>query len=109
MNDGIQLAEPPPAKRDVGQPGTIQATIRLHDCRPEDADDFYIDCLPRLHERAAKLIRLDHFRAQFAEESGDGALAAAQPARQPNAQQRYSPRRIRAARTVFDMSMAMVS
>jgi hypothetical protein len=64
-------------KGHLGQPRAIQSTIGVNDLRAEDADNLRENRLPRLHQLPAQLIGLDDLRAQRAQHSRNGALAAA--------------------------------
>src|SRR5277367_3280450 len=110
MDDPVQFLRTPTSKRQFGKRASIQASIGANDLRAEALDDAVVDRPPRLHELAPNLIGVDDRNPEVREHAAHRRLAAAQSAGKSNAQhQAGKPRRILAARTVLDISMAMVS
>jgi hypothetical protein len=89
VDDGVEVVEAgsPDSGRKARSASLARSSLpsATDDFGAEFGDDFLVDRLAGLHERAAEFVGLDDFRAQFAQDCGDGALAAAQAAGQSDA------------------------
>src|SRR5947209_2620523 len=111
VDDAVQFFNAPPAECNFGQFGAIHAPVRIDDIFAKRSYDVIIDSLAGLHKLASHFIRVHYVCSAGSKHSSDNALAASQPAGEPDGQRHCTARlrRMRAAFTVFDISMAMVS
>lgn len=112
VDDGVELvdARVSGVEGEAREGGAVERAVAVEDARAETLDDRSEDGLAGVHERAADFVGGEDVRAVRGEQARDGGFAAAEIAGEANAEHAgYLPRRRRAALTVFDMSMAMVS
>src|SRR5205807_5131634 len=109
-NNSVQLLDACAAKRDLRQLSAVDGLIWIDDGDAETSYDLVVRGLSWLHQLVPDSIGVHHVRTFGSQHLSHGGFAAGQPTRQSYDQAHCSanPRRIRAAFTVFDISMAMV-
>ena len=94
-------------KGEIGKACAVELAVRVTTSRPKCLT-MVVDLLARLHELRPK--RRPRRRARHSRNmAATVILPLPKPPVRPTRSTGYSPRRIVAARTVFDISMAMVS
>src|SRR5208337_4329584 len=80
VNDGVEVVEAAALEGEFGEADAIEAAIGAYDFRAECADDLGVDKVAGFHHFAAEGVGFNNVRAQFTQECGDGAFAAAEAA-----------------------------
>jgi hypothetical protein len=92
MNNFVEFLNPRSraagiAKRGLGQPRTVDASVRIQYLAPEVANDFLIDRESWLQERVRDSVRLNQPRAAFDKHLAHRGFAARDAAGKPESQQ----------------------
>jgi hypothetical protein len=88
VNDGVEVVEATPLEGEFSKAGAVETSIWGDDIGAEGADDLGVDEVAGLHHLAAEGVGFNDVRAEFAEEGGDGAFAAAETAGESYAEHR---------------------
>jgi|SRR5690242_13828804 len=111
VNNLVQLLDPSAIKGNLSQLGAVDAGVGIEDRISKMAYDCIVGASARLEQFVSDLVSIENISSSCSKHLSDAGFAAGQPPGETNSQAHGSanPRRMQAALTVFDMSMAMVS